>query len=58
MLRLHGSGLLHERFLALEREDGPGGRAALAVIPTSIGGVAVICQMDEVSEVGGVFCGG
>lgn len=51
MLRLHGAGLFHEWVLALERQDRLAGHTGLSLLPRSVGGVAVIREMDDISEV-------
>lgn len=53
MLRLHGAGLFHERILTIECENCLG-RHALRLIPSTIGGVVVIVEMNDVFKVGSV----
>lgn len=58
MLGLHGACLFHEWILTFKRQDGLGGHAALRLFPSSVGGVAMIGQVDDVSEVSRVSFSG
>lgn len=51
VLRLHGTRFFQKRLLVLKREDGLGAHAALRIVPGSVGGVALICEVDEVLKV-------
>lgn len=55
MRRLQRGRLLHERLLALKRQNGLRGRAGVGLVPGSICSVAMVTQVDDVSEVSGVF---
>lgn len=54
MLRLQGAGLFNERLLAFERKYWPGGHAGLRLIPCSVGGVAVVGEVEDIVKGGSV----
>lgn len=51
MLRLHGACFFQKWLLVLKGEDWLGAHATLSVVPGSVRGVALICEVDEILKV-------
>lgn len=58
MLRRHGACFFHKRLLGFKGQDGLGGHAVFRLVPGSISGIAVICEVDDIIKVRSVSFSG